>query len=155
MKFLLWLHTTYERTAETCTQQDVDQWLAGGPTTRTAIRTFFVIAKRARINTIITVPHRSATTSPSLSQDQRLAWIHELLTGASESLPYRVAGMLLLHYAQPVVKVVTFPTSIINDNDASMTITLGKKPTSIPELFAPIVRAHLAARPNLREYRVR
>jgi len=150
VKFLLWLHETYERTAETCTQQDIDEWLAGGPTTRSAIRTFFVVAKRAQINTAVTVQHRSAKASPSLSQDQRLAWIHELLTGTSESLPYRVAGMLLLLYAQPLVKVVTFPTSIISDSDAGMIITLGEKPTDIPEPFASVVRAHLAARPNLR-----
>jgi hypothetical protein len=108
VKFLMWLHETYQRTAATCTQQDVDEWLATGPTTRTAIRTFFVVAKKARLNTAVTVQHRSAKTSPSLSQDQRLAWIHELLTGTSESLPYRVAGMLLLLYAQPLVKLVTF-----------------------------------------------
>jgi hypothetical protein len=37
--------------AETCTQQDVDEWLASGPTTRSAIRTFFVVAKKSRLNT--------------------------------------------------------------------------------------------------------
>jgi hypothetical protein len=39
-KFLVWLHETYQRTAATCTQQDVDEWLATGPTTRSAIRSF-------------------------------------------------------------------------------------------------------------------
>ncbi len=128
VKFLLWLHETYQRTAETCTQQDVDEWLATGPTTRTAIRTFFVVAKKARLNTAVIVQHRSAKTSPSLSQDQRLAWIHELLTGTSESLPYRVAGMLLLLYAQPLVKVVSLPTSVIDDSDTGMSIVLGRHP---------------------------
>lgn len=60
VKFLLWLHDTYERTAATCTQQDVDEWLATGPTTRSAIRTFFVVAKRSRLNTTVTIQHRSA-----------------------------------------------------------------------------------------------
>jgi hypothetical protein len=86
VKFLVWLHKTYKRTASTCTQQDVDEWLATGPTTRTAIRTFFVVAKTARLNTEVAIQPRLAKASPSLSQDQRLAWIHELLTGASESL---------------------------------------------------------------------
>lgn len=58
--------------------------------------------------------------------------------------------MLLLLYAQPLVKVVTFPTSIINDTDAGMTITLGDHPSDVPEPFASVVWAHLAARPNLR-----
>jgi hypothetical protein len=150
VKFLVWLHETYQRTAATCTQQDVDEWLATGPTTRSAIRTFFVVAKKARLNTAVTIQHRSAKTSPSLSQDQRLAWIHELLTGSSESLPYRVAGMLLLLYAQPLVKVVTFPTSIVDDGDTGMSITLGAHPTDVPEPFASRIREHLDSRPNLR-----
>lgn len=92
---------------------------------------------------------RSARTSPSLSQDQRLAWIHELLTGASESLPYRVAGIRLLLYAQSLVKIVTLPTSTINDSSTGMTITLGLHPTGVPESFDSL-REHLNARPNLR-----
>jgi len=40
-----------------------------------------------------------------LTQNQRLAWIKELLTGDAESLPYRVAGILLLLYAQPLVRI--------------------------------------------------
>lgn len=150
VKFLLWLHETYQRTAATCTQQDVDEWQATGPTTRSAIRTFFVVAKKSRLNTKVVVQHRSAKTSPSLSQDQRLAWIRELLTGSSESLPYRVAGMLLLLYAQPLVKVVALQTSVIDDSDTGMSITLGQHPTDVPEPFASLLREHLAARPNLR-----
>lgn len=150
VKFLLWLHETYQRTAATGTQQDVDEWLAGGPTTRTALRTFLVVARKSRLNTTVNIQHRSAKTSPSLSQDQRIAWIHELLTAASESLPYRVAGMLLLLYAQPLVKVVTLPATVIDDRDSGMSITLGQHPTDVPEPFASLLREHLIARPNLR-----
>jgi hypothetical protein len=150
VKFLVWLHETHRRTTATCTQQDVDEWLATGPTTRSAIRTFFVVAKKARLDTRVAVQHRSARSSPSVSQDQRLAWIHELLTGTSESLPYRVAAMLLLLYAQPLVKVVTLRTSIVDDGDTGMSITLGARPTDVPEPFASVLREHLAARPNLR-----
>jgi hypothetical protein len=150
VKFLLWLHETYQRTAATCTQQDVDEWLVNGPTTRSAIRTFFVLAKKSRLNTTVNIQHRPAKTSPSLSQDQRLAWIHELLTGTSESLAYRVVGILLLLYAQPLVKVVTLPTSVIDDGYSGMSITLGKHPTDVPEPFASLLREHLVSRPHLR-----
>lgn len=150
VKFLQWLHQTRQRTAQSCTQQDVEEWLATGPTTRSSIRTFFVVARRTRLNTSVDMKRRSARTSPSLSQDQRLAWIHELLTGTSESLPYRVAGILLLLYAQPLVKIVTLPTSTINDSSTGMTITLGLHPTDVPEPFASLLREHLNARPNLR-----
>lgn len=150
IKFLVWLHETYQRTAATCTQPDIDEWLATGPTTRAAIRTFFVVAKRTRVNTKVAVQHRAALTSPSLTQDQRLAWIHELLTGSSDSLPYRVAGMLLLLYAQPLVKVVTLQVDVVDDKPEGMSITLGQRPTDVPEPFATLLRLHIAQRPNLR-----
>lgn len=150
IKFLVWLHETYRRTAATCTQPDIAEWLATGPTTRTAIRTFFVVAKRTRLNTQVAVRHRAARTSPSLTQDQRQAWIHELLTGTSESLPYRVAGMLLLLYAQPLVKVVALQLDIVDDSPEVMSITLGQRPTDVPEPFAQLLRDHMARRPNLR-----
>lgn len=150
IKFLVWLHNTYQRTAASCTQSDIDEWLATGPTTRTAIRTFFIVAKRTRLNTKVVVQHRAAHTSPSLTQDQRLAWINELLTGTSESLPYRAAGMLLLLYAQPLVKIATLKLSTIDDHPDGMSILLGQRPTDVPEPFAQPLRDHIAQRPNLR-----
>lgn len=93
-RFLSWLWDTHHRPIDQCTQGDVDAWLAAGPTTRTAIRTFIVFANKVRLNTGLKVPHRLSEGSPSLTQDQRLAWLDELLTGTSESLPYRVAGTL-------------------------------------------------------------
>ncbi|MGC5617728.1 hypothetical protein [Georgenia sp. Z1491] len=47
-KFLTSLHETHHRTAATCTQQDVDEWMATGPTTRTMIRNFFMIVSRVK-----------------------------------------------------------------------------------------------------------
>ena len=79
-----------------------------------------------------------------------MAWIQELLDGASESLPYRLAGILLLLYAQPLVKIVTLEMSIISDGPSGMTISLGQRPTEVPEPFAQLLREHVASRPNLR-----
>ena len=44
IKFLTWLKTVHGRTVASYVQADVDAWLADGPTTRHAIRTFFVWA---------------------------------------------------------------------------------------------------------------
>ena len=49
-----------------------------------------------------------------------------------------------------MVKVVSFPTSIVDDSDAGMSITLGTHRTDVPEPFASLIREHLATRPNLR-----
>lgn len=149
IKFLTWLDATHARTAATCTQQDVDAYLAGGPTTRSAIRTFFVIARNTHLNRDVKIDSRHARQSPSLTQDQRLQWIRELLTGTSESLPYRVAGMLLLLLAQPLVKVAALRMDHLAPTPAGLTIRLGQNPLTLPEPFADLVRQHAKNRPNL------
>lgn len=150
VKFLVWLQETHHRTAASCTQLDIDAWLASGPTTRSLIRTFFVFARKTRINTRVHVPHRVARQSPSLTQNQRLAWLKELLTGSSESLPYRVAGTLLLLYAQPLVRVAALRTTDVASHGDELHIALGKHPTTVPAPFADVLREHLNNRPNLR-----
>ena len=150
IKFLTWLDETHQRTAATCRQRDVDQWLATGPTTRHLIRTFFVWATKSKINVEVRIDHRQAKTTPSVTQHQRLAWLKELLTGDAESLPYRVAGTLLLLYAQPLVRIAALNTTAIVLTPQEMRISLGAEPVPVPEPFAGILRQHLHDRPNLR-----
>jgi hypothetical protein len=79
IKFLTWLEQTHRRTVTDCTQQDVDEYLASGPTTRHLIRTFFVWAKKSKLNVAVQIVFRQAKTTPTITQDQRLAWLKELL----------------------------------------------------------------------------
>jgi len=81
-----------------------------------------VFATQSRLSNHLEVGHRLAQRSPSLTQDQRLAWLGELLTGHSESLPYRVAGTLLLLYAQPLVKVAALPTDAVTTTEHGLTL---------------------------------
>lgn len=150
IKFLRWLDETHHRTAATCKQQDVDEYLVGGPTTRHLIRTFFVWAKANKNNKSVQIGHRQAKTTRTLTQDQRLAWLKELLGGDADTLPYRLAGMLLLLYAQPLVRVAALPTAAIVVTPHELRIALGKEPVPLPEPFADMVRQHLSDRPNLR-----
>ncbi|MDT5357268.1 MAG: hypothetical protein QOJ56_5800, partial [Mycobacterium sp.] len=92
------------RSASTYRQQDVDEWLATRPTTRYEIRTFLAWARHSKINHAVQIDTPQVDSARFLTQDQRLAWIKLLLGGDAESLPYRVAGTLLLLYAQPLVK---------------------------------------------------
>jgi hypothetical protein len=150
LKFLSWLYEAHHRTAATCRQQDIDEWLATGPTTRTKIRTFVVWANKSKINAALHLDASQAKGTRLLTQDQRLAWIRELLDGDTESLHYRVAGTLLLLYAQPLVKIVALPTAaVVIDTDQTL-ISLGGEPIPVPEPFAGVLNDHLRNRPNLR-----
>lgn len=86
---------------------------------------------------------------PLLTQDQRLKWIKELLTGDGESLHYRVAGILVLLYAQPLVKVAVLPTTAIVAASGDTRISLGAEPVPVPEPFGSMLEHHLHHRPNL------
>ena len=85
-----------------------------------------------------------------LTQDQRLARIKGLLTDDIESLPYRVAGTLLLLYAQPLIRIVALPTAAIVVAPHETRISLGAEPVPVPEPFAGMIQHHLDNRPNLR-----
>ncbi len=132
IKFLTWLHSTHHRTLATCLQLDVDEWLVSGPTMRSKIRNLLAWAKKARLNRSVHITHRQAPPSRSLTQQQRLAWLRELLTGDSETLPYRVAGTLLLLFAQPLSRIAALPTSAIATTDNDVQISLGREPIPRP-----------------------
>ena len=150
IKFLTWLEQTHRRTVNDCAQQDVDEYLASGPTTRHLIRTFFIWAKKSKVNVAVQIGFRQAKTSPTITQDHRLAWLKELLIGDSESLPYRVAGVLLLLYAQPLTKIASLQSTAISQADGETRIALGKAPIPVPEPFASQLNYHRHNRPNLR-----
>jgi hypothetical protein len=150
LKFLTWLYETHHRTAATCRQQDIDEWLATGPTTRTKIRTFVVWANKSNINATLHLDATPAKSTHLLNQEQRLAWINELLDGDTESLQYRVAGTLLLLYAQPLTRIVALPTAAVVIDTQQTRISLGAEPVPVPEPFADMLKDHLRNRPNLR-----
>ena len=150
IKFLSWLLDTHHRTLATCLQPDVDEWLMSGPATRLKIRNLLAWAKRARLNSSVHITHRQAPPVRSLTQEQRLAWLRELLTGESETLSYRVAGTLLLLFAQPLTRIAALPTSAIAALDGEVQISLGREPIPVPQPFADMLMNHTGSRPNLR-----
>jgi len=117
IKFLAWLHNAHQRTVATCLQQDVNEWLISGPTTRSKIRNFFAWAKKARLNTSVQIARQQPPPSRAITQEQRLAWLNELLSGEPDSLAYRVAGVLLLLYAQPLTKIAALPIDAVSSTD--------------------------------------
>ncbi|MBM9465929.1 hypothetical protein [Nakamurella leprariae] len=110
----------------------------------------FVVARMTRVNQNVRIGHRVARTTPPITQDQRIAWIGELLTGTSDTLPYRVAGTLLLLFAQPLVRVAALRTEALIDTPNGLHISLGREPAPVPDLFAELLREHPEHRPNLR-----
>ena len=150
IKFLAWLHNAHQRTVATCLQQDVNEWLISGPTTRSKIRNFFAWATKARLNTSVQIARQQPPPSRAITQEQRLAWLKELLSGEPDSLAYRVAGVLLLLYAQPLTKIAALPIDAVSSTDGEPRILLGQQPIPVPQPFAGLLNTHIRNRPNLR-----
>ena len=148
LKFLTWLQETHGRHAMTCTQLDVNEYLSDGPTTRSSIRNYFQWLSKTGAKRDVVVPHRQAKSQPKLTQDQRLAWIREMLDGQSESLPYRTAGMLLLLYAQPIVRLVTLKTSDLRMTPGGPAICFATDTVPIPHPFSGLLYAHFQSLPK-------
>ncbi|SOD72917.1 hypothetical protein SAMN05892883_2232 [Jatrophihabitans sp. GAS493] len=148
-RFLTWL-AERDKTISTCSQGDVDEWLAGGLTTRHAIRTFIVWSGEQNLSSELGIGFRQARSGRLITQDDRLDLLHRCLIGEPDTLAYRVAAVLLLLYAQPLVRVAAMRTEQIQVAPDGLLVLLGKEPAVVPEPFAQLLREHLTARPNLR-----
>ena len=130
-------------------QADIDAWLVGGTSTRYLARNFVIWAGKSRQLPVLTIPHRTARTSPTLTQDERLSLLRRVLHCDDLPLALRIAGTLLLLYAQPVTRIGRLRVEDVVLTDDGMAIRFGDYPAPLPEPVADLVRRHLQARPNM------
>jgi hypothetical protein len=78
--------------------------------------------------------------------ERRWASARRLLHDATLQLPDRVAGLLVLLYAQPTTDIATLTVADVHDNGTEVTLTLGTEPIILPEPLAGLMRQHLATR---------
>jgi hypothetical protein len=74
-----------------------------------------------------------------ISQQQRLDLIHRLVTDETTALSTRVAGLLVLLYAQPLTRVRILTLDDIQDEDQLVYIGLGEPPSPVPQPFADLL----------------
>lgn len=147
LEFLNWLARETNRTLTSCEQGDIVTWLATGLTTRSTVRNFIVFTVDERLSPRqLTVPHRAARTTRRLSADERLDGIGNCNFNTDVPIATRAAALLLLLYAQPLVRVSSLGTDTIAEAGDEMTFTFDTQPVIVPALFAEILRAHLADR---------
>lgn len=60
------------------------------------------LGRQVTNQSLVTFGVRQARSVRLLTKEESLVWIRELLQGDSDSLPNRVAGILLLLYAHPL-----------------------------------------------------
>ena len=139
--FLDWLEAR-GLTLGTCTQAELDQWLAGNSSylARSANFARWAVARR----------HASRLTAPSsrwtglagpLDQDRRWADARRLLHDDTCPVANRVAGLLILLYAQKLSVIAALTTQHVLHEDGRTLLRLGSRPIVLPAPLDALVGA--------------
>jgi hypothetical protein len=145
-KFLAWL-SEHGSTLQDCGQAELDCWLADGPSSRYALCSFVAWVKARGLLVRVRFPQRQGQKAMgSLDGDERWELIGRLLYQDTSELVDRVAGSLVLLYAQPLARIARLGVEDISDLSSSLMVRLGEQPVALPPALAGLVRQLLADR---------
>jgi hypothetical protein len=131
----------HERTLAEAGQADIDAWLATGPAAYDA-RDFLAWASEHGHSQPLTVPAPVAHAGTTLDADARWAILARLLHDDSLDLTDRVAGCLLLCYAQPLSRITALTLDqVTRRDDGTTTIRFGRDHIVVPEPLAGLLGA--------------
>ncbi|WP_410677145.1 hypothetical protein [Amycolatopsis sp. cmx-4-68] len=135
MRLLDWLHTNGQSLAG-CGQGDIDRWLAEGTSYHYCARNFVLWCVRRGHAHDITIPIyvRENLRSEFIEADERWTLARRLLHDDTLDTMDRVAGLLLLLYAQPLARIATLTLAQLTQRitDRGVQLRLGSKPLVLP-----------------------
>lgn len=136
--------TTLQRAGRqlaTCSQTDIDGWFAAPTATGTHIRSFLTwLRRRGHMPKSLRLPqsHRGIPDAPT-DPEQRWAIARRLVHDDTLDIADRVAGALIVLYAQPVTRIVLLTTAHVEAVDAQVRVCLGADRLELPEPFATLI----------------
>lgn len=138
--FLTWL-TEHGLTLDQCRQAEIDRWHAEHHAhDHRALRSFLLWCAASHRTRRFELPTAVIPKASPLGQHQRLNILGRLLTSEDTPLRTRVAGSIVLLYAQPLTRVVRLTLDdVIHDGD-QLLLRLGEPPTPVPAPFADLLR---------------
>ncbi len=138
----------HDRTLATCRQADLDQWLIDNQVPEPgALGTFIRWAKSHKVTTLDLPAQRWQGPQGPVDQDQRWGIARRLLHDASIHPADRVAGLLVVLYAQTAGHVSRLKVDHLIAEDGHVRIRLGATPVDLPEPLATLARGLIADRP--------
>jgi hypothetical protein len=128
-------------------QEHLDQWLEAGSSTTASIRPFLRWADRGGLIAPLDAGRRPAYAQiEPISNEQRLSVVRRLLTDGDVLLRDRVAGCLVLVYAQPLTRILTLSVDDVAVDGDRVWVRLGREPVELPDPLAQMT-ATLARNP--------
>ena len=120
-------------------QADIDTWLTTGPGASYA-RDFIAWAAETGRCPPLSIPPVTAATGTATHPDTRWRILARLLHDDTVDLADRVAGCLVLLYAQPLTRITIITRDQIQRHDSHLTIRLGSDPITVPQPLAGLIR---------------
>ena len=136
----------HDRTLATCTQADVDLWLAGPPARR-HVRDFLRWAHRHRLCPDVTVVRRQqGWPARHIDVDSHQALVRRLLDDDGLAVVDRLAGLFVACYGQTPARLVRLTLDHVTLDDSPVTIRFGRDPITLPDPVAVLLARLVADR---------
>ena len=133
-----------QRDLDSCTQGDVDDWLAEGPPSASLARDFLEWAGDRKLTGRFVVPGQPRRGGPAADDAERWATARRLLHDEGLELGDRVAGTLVLVYGQQLSRIVALTRDQVEVSSGGTRLHLGTTPIDVPppldDLLARLVR---------------
>lgn len=133
-----------QRDLSACSQGDVDDWLAEGPPSAPSVRDFLDWAAERKFTGRFVVPGQARRDGPTGDDAARWAAAQRLLHDEGLDLGDRVAGILVMLYAQQLSRIVALTRDQVEAAANVTRLHLGPTPLEVPppldELLNRLVR---------------
>ena len=151
-KFLAWLRTTHAVGPNDIRQAHVDEYLAAGATTRRHIRNYlrWLDPNRSHRFRPVDAPYRVANSTPMVTQEQRVRMVRNCLEFDQVVLSTRIAGLILLLWAQPLNRIVMLRRRDVDARVDGLYLTFGSVPSVVPPELAATFGDYFAHPSNQR-----
>ena len=148
-QLIAWLHSN-GGTLRDLDQHQLDQWLAEGSSMRPRVRSFVKWAHRGGLLPALQMPQAQTRSHVRpLDAEQRLQIVGALLSDEATDLRDRVAGCLVLIFAQPISRIAKLTAEDIHDDVEPVRISLGREPLELPEPLGALTVRLKHERPGL------
>jgi hypothetical protein len=121
-------------------QADIDAWLAAGPTAYQS-RDFLVWAAQHGHSRHLSVPAPPRRSGVALADQARWELVARLLHDDTLELTDRVAGSLVLLYAQQLSRITALTTAHVTRGEDTTSIRFGAHDVNVPEPLARLLGA--------------
>jgi hypothetical protein len=147
--FLCWL-AHRQHSLRTCDQADIDTWYADHREhDRLRLRGFLLWSMASKLAPPLRLPAPVIVRNAPLAHRKRMALLGQLLNNDDLPLRPRVAGVIVLLYAQPLSRIVRLTIDdVLRDGDQVL-LRLGQPPSPVPTPFARLLLTWIDERDNM------